>query len=333
MIGAGGVLGVLVGIGVLQAVVYLLFVRAIDLYEREQFKYVIPVFLWGFTVAALGSLVFNTLFLVVLSSVVSMQLADVFTAVVWAPIVEECSKGLALLIAFAVASLVAVRRGHLEFSGVMDGIVYGSAVGFGFSLAEDILYYFNFDGETFVIRRIFGGFAHAAFTALTGIGIGLIPWVRPVFLKILLPILGLSGAILLHATFNFTATFFGLLAYVIEFFVLLMYVIVIVIWLAVERSTIRSELREEVTVGTISASEYAILPTYFARTSYYLGLIFAGRFGDWRRARKLHEAAINLAFTKRLGRHSYTPPQQLKIQLLRRRIAEIRSGQSLRLVS
>ena len=313
----------------MQAVVYLLFIRAIDLYEREELKYVIPVFVWGFSVAVVISLFFNTLFALTLSVVVGAQAADVLTAVFGAPVVEECAKGLALLIAFVVASAVSLRRGELEFSGVMDGIVYGSAVGFGFSLAEDLLYYAQFGEETFLVRRIFGGFAHAAFTSLTGIGIGLIPWVRWRILKVLLPLLGLMGAITLHATFNFTGTLFGPLAYVEEFFVLLLYLLVIVIWLAIERWTIRRELFDEVARGTISPGEYAILPTYFARTFYYLGLLFTGRLKEWRRAHKIHEAAVNLAFTKRLSRYSHAASQQRRIQLLRRRIAELRGGRTL----
>ena len=318
-----------VWVGILQAVVYLLFIRAIDLYEREEFKYVIPVFIWGFTVAVAISLFFETVFTFTISALTDMQIADFLTAIVGAPVIEECAKGLALLIAFGVAWLVSLRRGDLEFSGVMDGIVYGSAVGFGFSIAEDIAYYVQFGEETFIARRIFGGFAHAAFTSLTGIGIGLIPWVRSALLKVLLPVLGLSAAILTHSIFNFTATFFGPLAYVLEFLVLLAYVLLIAIWLAIERRTIREELRDEVAAGTISAGEYAILPTYFARTFYYLGLIFSGRIGEWRRARKVHEAAVDLAFTKRLSRESYAAPQQHKVDLLRHRIAELR-GRPLR---
>ena len=324
----------LIGVGILQAVVYLFFVRAIDLYEREELKYVIPVFLWGFFPAAVIALFFNTFIEVVLSAVVrNSRLVDVFAAVFGAPVVEECAKGLALLIAFAVASAVAVRRGDLEFSGVMDGIVYGSAVGFGFSIAEDLLYYAQFGEETFLVRRIFGGFAHAAFTSLTGIGIGLIPWVRWRILKVLLPLLGLMGAIGLHATFNFVGTVYGPLAYLEEFFVLLLYLIVIVIWLAIERWTIRKELFDEVARGTISAREYAILPTYFARSFYYLGLLFTGRINEWRRAHKIHEAAVNLAFTKRLSYYSHAASQQRRIQILRSRIAELRGGRTLRLDS
>ncbi len=321
----------LIGVGILQAVVYLLFVRAIDLYEREELKYVIPVFLWGFTVAAVVSLFFNTLFLLTLSSAVSVQLADFFTAILVAPVVEECIKGLALLIAFAVASMVSLRRGGIEFSGVMDGIVYGSAVGFGFSIAEDLVYLAQFGEEIFVARRILGGFGHAAFTSLTGIGIGLIPWVRSWTLKVLLPLLGLAGAILLHATFNFTAMISLPMAYAMQLFVLLAYALLIVIWLAVERRIIRTELRDEVAMGTISAGEYAIVPTYFARRFYYLSLLLKGHIDEWRRAHKVHEAVVELAFTKRLSQHSYAAPQQRKIQILRGRIHELRGGRSLQL--
>jgi protease PrsW len=327
-LGGGSLSVALVGVGLLQTVVYLLFIRAIDLYEREELRYVIPVFVWGLTVAVVISLFFNTLFAVTLSVVVDIEAADILTAIFVAPVVEECAKGLALLIAFAVASIVSLRRGGIEFSGVMDGIVYGSAVAFGFSIAEDILYGYQFGEEAFLFRRIFGGFGHAAFTSLTGIGIGLITWVRSGALKVVLPVLGLSCAILLHAIFNLTATLFGPLAYVILFLVLLSYLVLIVIWLTIERRAIRVELRDEVAAGTISADEYAILPTYFARTFYYLGLILSGRIGEWRRARKIHEAAANLAFIKRLSREPYAAPQQRKAELLRRRIAELRGGRT-----
>ncbi len=321
----------LIGVGVVQTIVYLLFVRFIDLYEREDFRYVIPVFVWGFTVAVAIALVFNTLIGGTLSVLVDQNSANFLTAVFVAPPVEEIAKGLALMIAFAVSWAVARSRGGgLAFSGVMDGIVYGSAVGFGFSIAEDVLYYAQtyqeVGNQVFVLRRIGGGFAHAAFTSLTGIGIGIIPWVRGAFLKVLMPVLGLLGAIFLHAAFNFAATLFGPLAYGIALVVLLIYMVVIVAWLAVERRVIREELREEVAAGTIGAREYELLPTYFARTLYYLGLIFSGRVGEWRRARKVHEAAVDLAFTKRLSRYSYAAPQAHNIQHLRERIRQLRGG-------
>jgi RsiW-degrading membrane proteinase PrsW (M82 family) len=70
---SGGLNVALVGIGTLQTVVYLLFIRAIDLYEREELRYVIPIFLWGMTGAVVISLFFNTLFVTVLSAAVGAE--------------------------------------------------------------------------------------------------------------------------------------------------------------------------------------------------------------------------------------------------------------------
>jgi protease PrsW len=316
--------GSLVAFGILQAIIYLLFIRAIDLYEREPLRYVVPVFVWGFTVAVIASLFFNTIFTLTLSAVTTVRVANFLTAVVGAPIIEECSKGLALLLVFLVAYLRSRRRGGvIEFAGVMDGIVYGSAVGFGFAIAEDILYGVQFGAETFVVRRIFGGFAHASFTSLTGIGIGLIPWVRQRALAPVPPLLGLLAAILLHASFNFIATVFGPLAYGVLFLALLLYLVIIVVWLAVERRAMREELRDEVG-KTITSEEYAMLPSYFRRTGHYLGLILRGRLGTWSRERKIHGAAVDLALAKRLARRARRLSQEDRVLALRRKILDLR---------
>ncbi|CAN5119478.1 hypothetical protein BH24ACT16_BH24ACT16_07970 [soil metagenome] len=319
----------LAGAGVLQALVYLLFIRGIDLYERESLWYVLPVFVWGFSVAVVFSLLFNTLSAVTLTEVASLdrRVVSFVTAVFVAPVVEEFWKGLAVFIVFGVSYLVHRRRGVVEFSGVMDGIVYGSAVGFGFAIVEDLLYYAQAGPETFVVRRLFGGFAHAAFTSLTGVGIGLIPWVRYRTLKVLLPLVGLGGAMFLHGTFNFTASLFGPLAYLVLFTVLAGYLVLILLWLWAERRVIRSELRDEVD-GAISASEYEILPTYFRRTLYYARLFFTGRLIKWSRARRVHAAAVDLAFTKRLSRISYAAPQEFRLQYLRDRIGKLRGSEN-----
>ena len=314
----------LVGVGIAQAILYLLFIRFIDLYERESLRYVIPVFIWGFAVATTLSLIFNTIASITISSLAGNQAASFLTAVFVAPPVEETTKGLALLIAFLIAYMAARRRGLVAFAGVMDGIVYGSAVGFGFAIAEDILYGLRYGPETFVVRRIFGGFAHAAFTSLTGIGIGLIPWVRSGFLKVLLPLVGLTGAILLHGAFNLTATVFGSVAYVVLFFVILLYAVIIVGWLWMERRMIRDELREEVGAGTITAEEYSMLPSYFRKTGYYLGLIFTGRFATWSHARKVHGAAVDLAVSKRLARRADTAIRQDRVTALRTKVGRLK---------
>ncbi|MBX6762721.1 MAG: PrsW family intramembrane metalloprotease [Rubrobacteraceae bacterium] len=312
------------GIGVLQAVVYLLFIRAVDLYEREPLSYVVAVFVWGFTVAVFVSVVFESILQYTLGVMTSARFAHALTAVLGAPVIEECAKGAALFLVFLFSLLLARSRGEMEFSGVMDGIVYGSAVGFGFSLAEDLLYYVQFGPETFVVRRIFGGFGHAAFTSLTGVGIGLVPWVRTLPAKVALPLLGLVGAVLLHAAFNLTATLFGALAYAFLFLVVLAYLVLIILWLAFERRVIRQELYEEARTGTIDPREYPLMPTYFRRKLHYARLLSRGRFGHWRTDRRVHAAAVDLAFTKRLARRSGDPARRERVERLRERILQLR---------
>ena len=128
--------------------------------------------------------------------------------------VEESTKGAALLLIFFIAYLMRRRSGLVEFAGVMDGIVYGSAVGFGFSIAEDLLYGLQFGPETYIVRRIFGGFAHASFTSLTGIGIGLIPLVEQGSQGRAARPRSLWGDTVARA-FNFTATVFGPVGYLL----------------------------------------------------------------------------------------------------------------------
>ena len=317
----------LVRVGILQAILYLIFIRGIDLYEREPLRYVVTVFVWGCTVAVAVSGAFNSIFAYAVSRVASREVTDFLTAVVSAPLIEETSKGLGLLLIYFVAYLARRRSGVVEFAGVMDGIVYGSAVAFGFSIAEDVLYGTQYGAETFVARRIFGGFAHASFTSMTGIGIGLIPFVDNKFFKPIPPLLGLLGAILLHSGFNFTATLFGGLAYIVLFLVILFYILIIVASLAFERRAIQNELRDEIG-RTITPEEYTILPTYFKRTQYYLNLIFSGHLRTWTQARKLHAAAVDLALAKLLARRYPSPKRQERVLRLRQKISNLRADMS-----
>ena len=90
----------------------------------------------------------------------------------------------------------------------MDGIVYGSAVGFGFALYEDISYGMQFGAETFIARRILGSFGHAVHLVY-GHRVRADPLANTTRMKIVSPLLGLLVAIFLHSTFNFLATTLG----------------------------------------------------------------------------------------------------------------------------
>ena len=148
-----------------------------------------------------------------------------------------------------------------------------------------------------------------------------------------MPLLGLLGAITLHATFNFLATLFGPVGYLFLFLVVLTYIVVIFVCLYIERRTIRDELKDEVQAGTITAQEYVILPSYFRRKAYYIGLVFTGRLREWRTARKVHHFAVDLALAKRLARRSGSVDTMDRVGMLRQKVVSTRQAATARMAS
>lgn len=182
-------------------------IRLVDRWEPEPRGLVIFALAWGAIASvaiALGvDLVFQWIF-----GPPDTYPAEVFSTVVKAPIVEEFAKGLGILILYATA-----RR---AFDGPVDGIVYGALIGAGFAFTENIQYFgiSYLEGGagqasvTFFVRGIMSPFAHVMFTSVTGFAVGLAarrgattgqavgPW-----------LLGLAGAIALHAFWNGSAVF------------------------------------------------------------------------------------------------------------------------------
>lgn len=196
----------------IQTVLFLLLIRFLDLYEREPLSILALMAVWGAVGAGAISSFGNT----VLSLVISLfaPATDLlFGAAISAPLVEETSKGFALVVGFALSYLLARRFGGLEFNGVTDGIVYGAAVGLGFSFAEDILYFliYTVEGglgqglEVYLLRVDFlgvGQLGHAIYTGTFGAGLGLATWSRSWLGRIFFPLLGLGAAMFMHAVHN-----------------------------------------------------------------------------------------------------------------------------------
>ncbi len=182
---------------------YARLVHGIDRFEQEPAKYLIVAFLWGALPAAFISLVLQLIFSLPVSYLWGEAASMAATAIVFAPLTEELAKGL------AVAAVYLWRR--REFDGWVDGIVYGSTVGFGFAYVENILYLANTGSlgewiQLFVVRVIVLGFMHGFYTSLTGIGFGVARH-APSRLHALLSIaLGWVAAIVTHAIHNASVT-------------------------------------------------------------------------------------------------------------------------------
>ena len=189
------------------AIIYLFPLIWLDRYDPEPLWLLALAFAWGALVAVLVSVVVNTFIGVAVTLSVSEDAGQLAGAVISAPIFEEGSKGLGLLIL-----LVFFRR---YFDDILDGIVFGGVIALGFATVENVMYYGSALGEgglaamlfLFVLRGVLSPFAHVTFTAMTGIGCGISRESHRGFVRIAAPVIGYVLAVSLHALWNGLAMF------------------------------------------------------------------------------------------------------------------------------
>jgi protease PrsW len=183
----------------------------LDRYEPEPARYRLAALLWGGT----GAVVIGAGLSLLLSYLVSDS--EAVAAVVWAPLTEEFGKALFLIL------LVVLRPQQLH--GPLDGAIYGSLVGIGFSFVEDTLYYsmslVTGGPESLVtlvfLRGVLGPFSHSLYTALFGIGLGFAVQSRSRLVRVLAPVAGYLGAVFLHALWNGSVTFYAELGFLVSY--------------------------------------------------------------------------------------------------------------------
>lgn len=184
------------------AILYLLPLIWLDRYDPEPLWLLSLAFAWGALVAVLISVVVNTVVDVAVTVGVSQDAGQLAGAVISAPIFEEGSKGLGLLI------LLVFFRRYLD--DILDGIVFGGVIALGFATVENVMYYGSALGEggfvamffLFILRGILSPFAHVTFTSMTGIGCGISRESHRGFIKIAAPVIGYICAVGLHALWN-----------------------------------------------------------------------------------------------------------------------------------
>jgi RsiW-degrading membrane proteinase PrsW (M82 family) len=252
-------------LGFVPMFLYGLFVYWLDRYEKEPKALLGGAFVWGVVIAGGGAFIINTVLGIGVYVLTESEAATNFTtASIIAPIVEETLKGLAVAVVFFI-----FRK---EFDSVLDGIIYGSMVGLGFSAIENTLYIYRngyLEGGwqglfiLTIIRVILVGWMHAFFTAFTGIGFALARVSKNVLVKFIAPIVGLSIAIGVHAFHNTFGNVVGsggldslgltILADMVGYSIM----VGIIIWVIVhERNILKKHLAEEVSTGLISQAQY-----------------------------------------------------------------------------
>jgi RsiW-degrading membrane proteinase PrsW (M82 family) len=308
-------------LGIVPMVVYALVVWRLDRWEREPFALLLAAFLWG----AVPSIVFALVAQLLLGAVptgaegeeVSLM-SELYEASLIAPLTEELVKGFGVLLIF-----VFFRR---EIDSVLDGLIYGSMVGFGFAAVENIFY---FAGQAdagglivlFFLRAFIFGMLHALFTGLTGVGLALGRFSPNLLMKAVWPVLGLGAAMATHALHNYFATLGGghlLLAILGIGCGLLWFAVTMALCLYHENRWVRIQLSEEVDLGVLYAEQALAAANFWSRSP--LCRISHGIGKAWRRHRLLHEAT-ELAYQKQKAiRHGGDPGESARIAALRERV-------------
>lgn len=239
---------------------YLLLLWWMDKNEREPILFVISHFLWG----AFGAIILGISGSMILAAVTGLvdqttDASSIIQTIIFAPFSEEIAKGSFLL--FTINSK--------KIDNITDGIVYGGAIGLGFGMTENFIYFLTYGNsleswlQIVIIRSLFSAVMHCISTASFGAILAISKFSSPVA-KNSLPFLGLTLAILIHVAWNSFVSFQDTFLYGLLFMIFLIIVFFFVFRLAInnEKKVIEQELLEESEMNLIPPTHIKILSSH-----------------------------------------------------------------------
>ena len=292
-------------VAVVPSLVYLAVLNAIDRYEKEPWTILLACMGLGAVVApiiVIGIFVVTGRAPTLPPAFAPGLSPDAFTA-----IVETVTLGVLLILL--------VRFVRNEFDDVLDGVIYGAAIGAGFGAAESFLYVLGgtelLSGQT-VVSLVVAGLNHAFYLAVFGAILG---WAQglPAMQRWIVTILGLATAAWLNA-FHDTlplilsrvlgqpdaavGAFSRLLADVVNWLGLLTLVVVVVVAWRREARILKVYLKDEVAAGVVSEADYATITSFGGRLGREAALLRTGGMTPVGRLRRRYAAEGELAFHK-----------------------------------
>ena len=185
----------------------------LDRRERESPLLLTIAFLWGGLIATTLALPLNGAILAgidrwvaanpFIKDLLGKDAALLLGAPVAGPLVEECTKGLGIVLLFWLL--------RAEYDNMRDGFLYGAMVGVGFNCLETPLYVAHgveqFGAAPWELQlgarfALFGLSGHALFSGLFGASLGLARQTRRRWLQVWAPVLVLLLAIAAHVVNN-----------------------------------------------------------------------------------------------------------------------------------
>ena len=242
---------------VLPMFIYLIVIWKFDRYDREPFGLVLRNYLWGAVGAIVIAIIGSTVLSAGLATLISNKSElNNYQTIFIAPFVEEITKGMFLLITVS----------SKKFDNMTDGIVYGGAIGLGFGMTENFLYFIAFGNNLqewvtiVLIRTLFSAVMHCVATATFGAFLGYAKF-KGFLYKLTFPAIGLAIAMFIHFAWNFSVSFksTALLGFVFMIFTVLIFIVTFSVSVWSEKRIIHKELLEEVLNGLIPAEHLDVL--------------------------------------------------------------------------
>jgi len=317
-------------------------VRRIDRNEKEPWRLVLVAAAWGAVVATSLVIWAESLWQeIAIRTLVPGPGFEVSTAYS-AGILEELAKGSAVVLLFLV-----MRN---EFDDVVDGIVYGAAVGLGFNFMESIAYMTNLyaifapdgvggyaAGFQWYARQVLGlFFGHATYTAFVGAGIGIARQLPTTRKKLIAIAAGFVVAIAAHFSWDAWLTLFPIeqnnfLIIEIHLRTLIMtgpftaaVVALLLLGLHIESRALADQFRKEAALGSgaIMPDEVPILMSPWRRFQQRVRVLGRGGLRAYVRLARLQTAQVDLAMERwHRERQEVDTPLEAEQELRRQVIA------------
>ena len=265
------------------AIIYLFPLIWLDRYDPEPLWLLSLAFAWGALVAVIFSIIVNSVVAVAVGASFGMEAGQIVGGVLSAPIFEEASKGLGLLVL-----LIFFRR---YFDDILDGIVFAGVIALGFATVENVQYYGQALGEAgfgglvvlFFMRGILSPFAHVTFTSMTGIGCGIARESHNSFVRILAPVLGYCAAVFLHGLWNGMAILGGFGSFLVGYLVIEIPFFLIFVGFAFyvmyrQNKILKDMLAIDIARGLIPKEHGETAVSAFKSSAWLIGGLFNGKF-------------------------------------------------------
>jgi RsiW-degrading membrane proteinase PrsW (M82 family) len=312
--------------GLFPTLVYVAILYNADRYEKEPKPLLAAAFIWGSIPAILVAIAVRVFFQLPVD-LLGPKAIEAVRAGLISPLIEEALKGLAVLI-------IAIRY-RLEFDDVLDGIVYGAMVGFGFAMTGNTLSYLGafllrgFAGlsNTIFIEGVLYGLNHGLYTAIFGAGLGYARLARKGWKRWAVPFGAFGLAVFGHALHNLairSAVGPNLLSLTVTWLGILVMVLVIIEAIRRQKRYMEDEL-----IGELPDDIYQTLISLRNRRKAQWRALRKGGVRGLRDERRLHKAGAELALKKmQIRRRPNEHELQNEVQRLQVKIQQLIAAKS-----